>query len=483
MQATITRAPAPRADAAQRFRCRPTSRRAFLHATGAIAAGGAGSLAAACGAQDPRPTDGATGQTGATKRPVTFWHWVAAWERGFSTLADEFNAKQQATSLSAERLPEYWDKLTASLAAATGPDTFLMNVGNAKSWAFSKRVLGDLSAYVRRDKATAQALQTVLPAFTDWYTYEGKPFGVPFSYTTVGTHYVVDDFVQAGLTPPADLGDKWDWNMLREYAEKLTRRDGGDGVRWGFWSNAGYEVGWHNFVVANGGSVLDKDRRRCVIASAQAIEAIEYCVGLVRAQVSPTRQEMQAKFAGANASAALTRGIVSMHTFGDWGFDFYKQDAALVQSGKRWDVTFVPRAPKTGKTASTANFTGIVLNPESQAKDAAWRWPEYAIAKPVQDRIGPMIAAVPARQDSALEVYTDPATAGPPPNRKRLEAAIRATVPHPVHDIVTQQELTGMLNPVLNDVWDGRVAVAAGLRQIQDQLNQLFQQADAKTGR
>ena len=45
----------------------------------------------------------------------------------------------------------------------------------------------------------------------------------------------------------------------------------------------------------NGGSVLNEDRTRCVIASEEAIEAVQFCVDMVQKhRVAPTRDEYTA---------------------------------------------------------------------------------------------------------------------------------------------------------------------------------------------
>ncbi len=355
-----------------------------------------------------------------------------------------------------------------------------MNGVNTKSWAFSQRVMLDLSPYLSRDKEAAASIQAILSSFADWYTYNGKPIGTPWNYSTSHIGYNLDHVTEAGLVPPAELGDKWDWNALREYAEKLTKREGGKVTHFGYWSQDGIETGWGNFVLANGGSMLDAERKRSVIASPEAIEAVQYCVDFVlKSQTSPTPEQITDLRQGQHPSHVFMIGAISMTTQGDWYWNRYKNDPNLT-----WDVTFIAKSPKTGKTGNNSNFRGTVMNPASKVLDASWSWLSHSISKPVQDRIVSLFNEVPARLDSAEENYLNPEKSGAPPSRKMLLDSLKATVALPTHDIVTwTQMIREGINPNMANIWAGKVTVAEGLRQMQDQLNALFEDAEEKAKR
>ncbi|MGH2369138.1 MAG: ABC transporter substrate-binding protein, partial [Chloroflexota bacterium] len=179
-------------------------------------------LLAACGAgaggSQPAAPEGAR-VTGTTE----FWQWGTSYNPGFQTLTDEFNEKKSGVTV--DFLPaadDYWDKLTAALAGDVGPDVFLMNT-NARAW-WAQGQLRDLSDLVKRDKAASNDHGATLKAFDEWYRPDGKISGMPWDYSTISTDFNLAHLKEAGLTSPADLGDKWTWTTLLEYAQKLTKR-------------------------------------------------------------------------------------------------------------------------------------------------------------------------------------------------------------------------------------------------------------------
>ena len=465
---------------------RGVSRRAFL---GGATLSGAGVLLAACGLQA-----GPTGESGDMQKAdapakeeaktsmsegavaVLLWQWGTTYVPGFDTLVADYNQIQEEVALTVEQPSGYWDSVLAAIAAQTGPDIFLMNGVNIKSWATGGRVVADLSQYIASDKQATDDLAVALPSFVEWYSQDGKATGTPWNYSTSNTQYNVDHVVAAGLTPPAELGDGWDWNALQEYAEKLTQRDGENITRFGSGHLHGIETGWGNFIQMNGGSVLNEDRSRCVIASPEAVDAVQFCVDMVQKhRVAPTRDEYTA-LRGENRlhpSAFLISGVVSVFSAGDWYFNRYKDHPDL-----KWDVTFLAKSPSTGETGNNSNFRGTVMNPVTENPDAAWKWMAHSLTKPVQDRIVELFNEVPARLDSALEYYTSTEKSGPPPSRAMLEDSLRATISLPTHDVVTwQQMIREGVNPSMNPIFNNEIGVAEGLRQMQDQINAQFDAA------
>ena len=461
------------------------SRRTFL---GGAALSGAGVLLAACGMEagpsdeggemsgDDAPAEGeakAPAAEGSTA--VLLWQWGTTYVPGFETLVGEYNEIQEEVALAVDRPSGYWDSVLAAIAAQTGPDIFLMNGVNIKSWINGGRVVGDLSQYLAADQQATEDLNAALPSFVDWYSTDGAPSGTPWNYSTSNTQYNVEHVVAAGLTPPAELDDGWDWNAMQEYGEKLTQRDGENITRFGQGHLHGIETGWGNFIQMNGGSVLNEDRTRCTLASEEAIDAVQFCVDLVQKhRVAPTRDEYTAmREGGLHPSALMISGLVSIFSAGDWYWNRYKDQPDL-----NWDVTFLPKAPNTGETGNNSNFRGTVMNPQTEVPDAAWQWLAHSLTKPVQDRIVELFNEVPARLDSALELYTSTEKSGPPPSRALLEDSLRATISLPTHDVVTWQEMIREgINPSFHAMFDNQIGVAEGMRQAQDQINALFDAA------
>jgi ABC-type glycerol-3-phosphate transport system substrate-binding protein len=443
---------------------RRLSRRAWL--ARATAGAAAPLVFAACGAPAQRPAAGGTAQALVTGNPE-FWHYGAIYTDAYTQLTNEFNAKQTGATIKydASATDDYWNKLTAAMAGNVGPDVFVTNGVNAKAWAYHKQ-FRDLSDLVSRDKGAQQDYNAIVKNFLEFYRDGSKLMGWPLKFSAITTAFNVEHLKAAGLKTPAELGDNWDWNAVLDYATRLKQPD-----RWGFWANRSIETGWLNFVIGNGGAFLSSDRKKCVIASPEAIEATQFLVDLIHKQrVAPNDDELKA--IGGSTDSFIS-GKLSIGTYGDWTFATFISKS----QGANWDATFIPRSPKTKKTGSMADFQGLVMNPATRLSDAGWQFMRFMFTKPVQDRFPKLFLEIPSRQDSADEVYTDPAKAGPPPSRKLLKEAIQATRPLPTHDVATWTEQVGVFTPILNDIWAGQLPVKDGLGKMQSEVNALYEKS------
>ena len=145
-------------------------------------------------------------------------------------------------------------------------------------------------------------------------------------------------------------------------------------------------------------------------------------------------------------------------------------------TGLNWDVSYIPRAPKTKKTASIGNLRGLVVSQATKVPEQAWAFVAYTLRKDVQELIPPKLQEVPAREDVALAMYADPAKAGPHANRKSLADAIKAVTPMPWHDHAPRAEWDPIITKWRNDMWDNKVTVTEGMRQMQDELQKFVDQ-------
>ena len=437
------------------------TRRALL--AGATTISGAVALAA-CGG-----SGGNTGSASAAKGKALFWQWGAGYVDGFTELVKEFNTKNTGVTVDFDAsavtagTSDYWVKLTAAMAGNVGPDVFLMNT-NARTWATNgqMRALDDL---IKKDKTAQEVNNATLKAFKEWYDLNGKQMGWPWDYSTIVTYYNLGHLREAGLKPPSELGDKWDWNAYREYAQKLTR----PGQRWGTHAEPGDESGWLNFVRANGGDYLSDDRKKCVLGDPKAIEAVEYISSFVtKDRFAPTRAETTANVAKLDM---FINGQISTYHHGDWQMTDIRKRAA---SNLEWDVAPIPF--KNGKTGNSANLRGLVINSQTKNVEQAFEWMKFALTKAVQDRVPQLFGEVPARLDSANEVYANPDKGGAPKGRASLKPAIQATKALPALDKIPPADFRGITNAQINDIWDGKISVKDGLTKAQTEINALIAQ-------
>ncbi len=428
-----------------------------------LAAGGAVALAA-CGQQGAGQAPAAGG---APKGKALFWQWGAGYVDGFNVLVKEYNDKNTGVTIEFDPgvvsagSTDYWQKLTAAIAGNVAPDVFLMNT-NARTWG-SQGLMRPVDDLIKKDKTANELNQSSNKAFAQWYDIGGKQMGWPWDYSCIITAYNVAHLKEAGLKLPSELGDKWDWTTFRDYAQKLTK----PGTRWGAHPAFGDESGWLNFVRANGGDYLSEDRKKALLGSPQAIEAMEFLVNLVvKDRFVPTRQESSANNGTVDM---LVNGQISMGTFGDWSMtDFRKKGA----SNFEWDIAPIPF--KNGKTGNSANLRSLVINAQSKNVEQGFDFMKFMLTKPVQDRVPQLFGEVPARLDSANEIYANPDKAGPPKGRATLKASIAATKALPAADKTAPADFRGLANALINDAFDGKISAKEAMTQAQEQINALL---------
>ena len=167
----------------------------------------------------------------------------------------------------------------------------------------------------------------------------------------------------------------------------------------------------------------------------------------------------------------FVNGQLATGTYGDWSMtDFVKKAGANLE----WDIAPVPY--KNGKTGNSANLRGMVINAQTKAEAAAFEFMKFSLTKPVQDRIPRLFGEVPARLDSANEVYANPDKAGPPRGRASLKPAILATKALPALDRIPPADFHNIASALINDAWDGKIAVREAMTQAESQINALIQQ-------
>jgi multiple sugar transport system substrate-binding protein len=407
---------------------------------------------------------------------VDFWQWGSGYVPGFDTLVKAYAAANPGKQVVASNPSSYWNKVVATLASGTGPDVFLMNNVNFKQYAKNGSV-ADLSSYLNADKTASANIKPMLAAAQDWYQYHGKAMGVPWDYSTGVVSYNLDQFRAASLTPPADLGKQWTWSTMRDYATKLTQKQGNTETRSGIWVYNGLENGWYTFAVASGAQFFNANLDQCTISSPEATAGLEFLVSMMKDGTAAPQSYQDVALKANNSDdngEIFTHGATSMMLDGDWMFTAYEKVKSL-----SWDSTIFPYAP-SGKTANTSNLRGLVMNPAAKQKDQAWAWMAYLMTPDVQNQIPQLLGEVPANNDSAKTYYFDPAKGGPPPGRKSLGPDLDATTPLPASDLVAWGDISNAASKWVGKVYTFSLAPADALKQLQDEINGMISAAKSK---
>lgn len=133
-------------------------------------------------------------------------------EENLKSFAKKYPNIKVKTNLSGFK--DYWNKLRTQAQGDELPDVFWMNGPNIQLYAAN----GMLAPI---DKITDIGIKwsDYPKALVDLYTYEGKHYGVPKDFDTIGVFYNKKIFKEAGVeVPTAD----WTWDDFHDKAKKIS---------------------------------------------------------------------------------------------------------------------------------------------------------------------------------------------------------------------------------------------------------------------
>jgi multiple sugar transport system substrate-binding protein len=413
------------------------------------------------------------------KTAVEFWQWGAGYQPGFVGWAKTYSDRSSTTQVNVTMFGTNNNaKITVAIAGGSGPDAYLSDSDGFKNRAYAG-LEGPMDDLAAQDKTATDNLKQMLPAAVDWYTYQGKRYGLPWDYSAGVVVYNIDLLRPSGLAMPADLAKdpkQWTWDTLQQYATKLTVKTGTTPDRVGaYLSWGGYENSWYSLALANGGSYYNQALDQCTIGSAECVEALDYVVSLAKSGVIATPswwKTITTQYK--NPMEPFLAGKVAMQYTGDWNFKPLEQAKTTIN----WDATILPYAPKTGKTGNWSNLRGLVMPPNAKHRDEAFSFLAYLGTAEVQDTITSTFAEVPMRTDSAAKTYLVPAVAGPPPGRPTFKPALDATTTDGTPYVNEDDAYNNMADAGQKAV-DGTISAKEALTALQTQMNGLIQTAKA----
>src|SRR5256885_13795163 len=110
---------------------------------------------------------------------------------------------------------DYETVLKTNLAAGTEADVFYADI----FWIDSLMKTGKLLALDDYMSKTGTKKEDFVPSLINAFTYQGKTYGIPKDFNTLGLVYNKDLFKAAGVAEPTN---DWTWNDLSAAAKKLT---------------------------------------------------------------------------------------------------------------------------------------------------------------------------------------------------------------------------------------------------------------------
>ncbi|HVG96657.1 MAG TPA: extracellular solute-binding protein, partial [Chloroflexota bacterium] len=377
-----------------------------------VGAGLTGLLGAACGAGAPAGSAGgatAGGGPAAGIRPgttVTFFHGGQQAEADArSEQIKAFNAAFPQIKAEALYTPQdAGGKLDALIGAGTPPDMLYIGNGADVTTRAARGSLQDLNPLVRRDRFdTADFFESAVAL----YQLCGKQYAYPSDFPNQALYYNAELFEQAGVKPPPDSwgDDSWTFDRFLDSARRVTRETNA-GTQWGYLTAHSAFRNWWVWVAANGGEMLDKDSKTCLLNEPPAVEALQFMQDLVfKHRVMPDPAGYTE--AGTNLNGFFNaRGVMS--TLPPW-LGQVRRDMR-----QRWDVAPHPKGNGSrGRKACAGGGTGLALaSPGAGGKNVneAWELLKFVSLKPQVETFTRINGIVPPLKSVANSpVFADPA--------------------------------------------------------------------------
>jgi multiple sugar transport system substrate-binding protein len=301
-------------------------------------------------------------------------------------------------------------KLSTSLAGGSPPDLFLMNYRFYGQFA-GRGVLEPLEPYA--EKSEEFELGDFYPQAVDAFRWEGQVTCLPQNISSLVVYYNRDLFRRFQVPPPTNA---MPWVAFVGRAGQMTRDAQGQIVRGAdpdlpaanTAPAAIYGLGVEPtlirlapFVWSNGGEVVDDEERptRFTLETPAAMQAIEAFFQLRTFHgVVPSDQEVEAE----DDESRFANGRLAMLLGSRRSVPTFREAAKF-----DWDIVSLPvfREP-----AGILHSDAYCLTKASGAKDAAWRFVEFALGPkgaPVVARTGRTVPSV--RSVAESDAFLDPA--------------------------------------------------------------------------
>jgi len=312
-------------------------------------------------------------------------------------------------------------RLSTSLAGGAPPDLFLMNYRFYGQFA-ARGVLEPLEPYV--EESDEFDLDDFYPQAVDAFRWDGQVTCLPQNISSLVVYFNRDLFRRYGVAPPRN-GMRWIEFVFK--ARQMTRDEQGQEVRGADPDNpmpntvtpAVYGLGVEPtiirlapFIWSNGGDVVDDEERptRFTFDTPEAKQAIQSFFDLRGAEgVVPSDQEVEAE----DDESRFVNGRLAMLLSSRRSVPTFREAAKF-----DWDIVSLPVFKEP---AGILHSDAYCMTKASKAKDAAWRFVEYALGPrgaPVVARTGRTVPSLKSVAESGA--FLDP-TAKPKNSRVFLD--------------------------------------------------------------
>jgi len=380
----------------------------------------------------------------------------------YRAVVDAYNEAQDDVEANLVPFAERDDlilRLSTSIAGGQPPDLFLMNYRFYGQFA-ARGALEPVAPYLGDSEAFSEDdfFDTALTPFR----WDGEQVCLPQNVSSLVVYYNADLFRDAGVDLPQD---GWAWDDMVAAATKLTVDRDEDGTVDTHGLGVDPEIiRVAPFIWSNGGRLVDDEVSPTRFAlDGGAVAALDRFFDLRTAGVTPTDEEAEAedfvsRFLNGRLGMLMEsrRVVPTFRTITDF----------------EWDVVGVPTL---GAPASVLHSDAYCMTEGSDAKDAAWRFMEFALGPEGQRIASEAGRTVPSLRSLAESTsFLDPDE--PPANAQ----AFLDQIPYlrSVPSISTWPEIEDAANGLLEEAYYGGGSGLEVAVELETQTRDLFARAE-----
>lgn len=279
---------------------------------------------------------------------------------------------------------DYKQALLTAIASGTEPDLFYMDIFWWQELAKNDVLLplDDLMA------STGTKKEDFIPALMDAFTFDGKVYGIPKDFNTLGLFYNKDMFDKAGLEYP---NENWTWDDMKAAAEKLSDP-----------ANNIYGLGvpadpgrFPIFAFQNGANIMNADFTDTELDSAKTVEAAQFYTDFRVNKIGAIPSDVGEGWQG----TVFGKGQFAMVFEGGWLIPYLRDQFPNTKYG----VTLPPKGPAGEGNLIFTVAWGISKNTKNP--EAAWKVVDFLTGEASQTQVLESGFALPSRTSLQTSDY------------------------------------------------------------------------------
>lgn len=350
---------------------------------------------------------------------------------------------------------DYEKNLATLIAAGAAPDVFFINNISMPGFASQGAFLS------LADYADDAFLEDFFPGHLDAFRYQGDLMAIPRDISNLVLFYNQDLFEDAGVALPTA---GWTWDDFMAAAKALTQDTDGDGTidQFGFGYST-YYLFWEPWVWSNGGRFFSEDHSAFTLDEGDALEGLEYYVGLrCEANVAPTSEQAAER----SASSMFADGDAAMIVDGRWRVAPLLSNEAVDFT---WDVAPFPAGK--GGSVIDVDGSGWGISSTSDSPDAAWQFIQFVSSPEALTRWTEAGIIIPSRRSVGLtDAFLTPDVM---PASDEVFIDVNETG-IPTETFEGFGEFVNLLSEGMSEVWLCQSSVADGLDVVADDIDDLL---------